>query len=112
MRGVISVVVACVVISLGVGQSALADSPSILTTTGRVASIWASVSDPGQAENLLAGSTQWYAPVDGATIQGYTSEVSVAPGGQLQLHVRTTPAGRYRVEVYRLGWCGGDGGRL
>jgi len=42
-------------------------------------------------------------------IEGYSSQVSVAPGDTLALHVSTTPAARYRVELYRVGWYGGQG---
>ena len=38
--------------------------------------------------------------------------MSVAPGGRLDFHVSTAPAASYRVELYRLGWYGGAGGRL
>jgi hypothetical protein len=44
-------------------------------------------------------------------VEGYASEVSVAPGDVLRLHVSTAPSGSYRVEVYRIGWYGGRGGR-
>ena len=46
------------------------------------------------------------------TVEGYTSETSVAPGEAFELHVSTSPVRNYRVEIYRLGWYGGDGGRL
>ncbi len=65
------------------------------------------------AENALVGTTAWnrrYA--SGASIEGYTSQESVASGDLLELHVSTNPAAAYRVEIYRLGWYGGDGGRL
>jgi hypothetical protein len=69
--------------------------------------------NPIQAENALPGSTGWSGMQSpGHAIEGYTSEVSVLPGGRLELHVSTTPAERYRVEIYRLGWYGGLGGRL
>jgi hypothetical protein len=68
--------------------------------------------NPIQAENSLPGDSYWTeyqkaAPAN--EIAGYTSEVSVAPGGTLGLHVSSTQA--YRVEVDRLGWYGGAGGR-
>ncbi len=74
-----------------------------------------------QQENALPGSPGWrysdapwgttaqqYAGVV-ASIYGYTAEQSVAPGGQVQLHVGTAAGLRYRVEIYRLGWYGGRG---
>jgi hypothetical protein len=51
-------------------------------------------------------------PTSQDAIAGYSSEVSVAPGDTLDLHVGTTPAARYRVEIYRIGWYGGAGGQL
>jgi hypothetical protein len=51
-------------------------------------------------------------PAPGGAIQGYASEVSVQGGDRLELHVSTVPAASYRVEIYRLGWYGGLGGRL
>jgi hypothetical protein len=66
-----------------------------------------------QRENALPGSSGWrVASAPGHAIEGYASEISVAPGDTLDLHVSTSPAARYRVEVYRLGWYGGTGGRL
>ncbi len=69
--------------------------------------------NPIQAENALTGTTAWNgppAPLD--AIDAYASEVSVGPGGTIHLHVATDPPATYRVEVYRLGWYGGTGGRL
>ncbi|WBB78184.1 hypothetical protein O7606_18310 [Micromonospora sp. WMMD882] len=44
-------------------------------------------------------------------IQGYASTTSVAPGGTVDFHVATQPAGAYRISVLRLGWYGGAGAR-
>ena len=66
-----------------------------------------------QVENGLPGSAGWRRPrAPGRSIEGYASEVSVLPFQRLHLHVSTVPAARYRVEVFRLGWYGGEGGRL
>jgi hypothetical protein len=67
-----------------------------------------------QQENSNPGNTGWYYYVKApaSSIEGYASQVSVAPGGLLQLHVNAEPLSRYRVEIYRLGWYGGAGGRL
>jgi hypothetical protein len=70
------------------------------------------VTNPVQAENAKAGTPGWLAPaVTGRAIEGYASEVSVRPGEAMHFHVSTTPAARYRVVVYRLGWYGGAGAR-
>lgn len=71
------------------------------------------VANSVRAENAKRGTSQWMtvdAP-EGA-IEGYTSQVSVGPGDRLELHVSTNPSARYRVEIFRLGWYGGRGGRL
>lgn len=69
--------------------------------------------NPVQSENALPGSSGWHIPPAPAhAIEGYASEVSVAAGETLHLHVSTAPAARYRVEIYRLGWYSGTGGRL
>ena len=52
------------------------------------------------------------APATPGAVEGYASEVSVAPGETLHLHVSTSPAAHYVVEVYRIGWYGGAGGAL
>lgn len=64
-------------------------------------------------ENSLPGDSHWEAyenRASAATIEGYASESSVAQGGTLHLHVDSSAA-TYRVEVSRLGWYGGAGGR-
>jgi PKD domain len=72
-----------------------------------------SAANPIQAENALPGTSAWYvAQAPPPSVEGYTSESSVAPGDVVHLRVSTAPAARYRVEVYRLGWYGGAGGRL
>jgi hypothetical protein len=42
---------------------------------------------------------------------GYASEVSMLPGQVVHFHVSTTPAARYQIYIYRLGWYGGNGAR-
>lgn len=69
--------------------------------------------NPIVVENQNPGTTAWQ--ISGgpsASIQGYASEISVQPGGQLQLHVSADDDASYRIEIYRLGWYDGDGGRL
>jgi hypothetical protein len=73
----------------------------------------ATATNPIQAENALPGTTAWYVTqAPPPSVEGYASEESVAPGETLHLHVSTSPAARYRIEVYRVGWYGGAGGRL
>jgi hypothetical protein len=81
----------------------------VATDTGPAAR----AANPIQRENALPGSPDWRLPraAPGA-IEGYASRVSVLPGSRLDLHVSTTPAARYRVQIYRVGWYGGAGARL
>jgi hypothetical protein len=72
--------------------------------------------NPIQAENAHPGDSYWQAalqdPVAGIpAIQGYANATGVAPGGTVSFAVSTSPAARYRVEISRLGWYGGSGGR-
>jgi hypothetical protein len=71
--------------------------------------------NPIAVENTKRGSVDWLplepnGPVHG--IEGYSSQVSVSPGGLLQLHVSTRPAARYQVQIFRIGWYGGTGGTI
>jgi hypothetical protein len=45
-------------------------------------------------------------------IEGYSSQVSLVPGQTLELHVSTRPARRYQVQIFRMGFYKGQGGRL
>jgi len=68
------------------------------------------------AKNALPGTTGWLLPdsqVASTQIQAYASVTSVSPGQQLTFYVSTPQLGiPYIVQVYRLGWYGGAGGRL
>lgn len=73
-----------------------------------------------QRENAKEGSTDWQLTRvrldrrDGcrsAVIEGYCSHQSVAAGGQLQIMVSTSPAEKYRLEIFRMGYYGGRGAR-
>lgn len=72
--------------------------------------------NPIQAENALPGDSHWTAalqdPPSGTPhIEGYADATSVRPGGTIGFHVSTNPVARYRIEISRLGWYGGAGGR-
>jgi hypothetical protein len=68
--------------------------------------------NPVGLENARVGDEAWWGPhAPTHAIEGYTSQCSVRAGGQLELHISTNPAQRYRVTVHRLGWYGGAGGR-
>jgi hypothetical protein len=66
-----------------------------------------------QAENARSGTSGWLGPADtDGAVEVYASATDARPGERVGLHVATTPAARYRVLVYRLGWYGGAGARL
>ncbi len=65
------------------------------------------------AENCRPGdpASEW--DINGAgdsSIQGFATDISVDQGQAVQFKVDTTAA--YRVDIYRMGWYGGDGARL
>jgi hypothetical protein len=64
-----------------------------------------------QTENALPGVQSWNGPGT-SLVEMYASQIGILPGEQIDVHVNTKPAARYRISVYRLGWYGGAGGRL
>ncbi|MCX5329672.1 MULTISPECIES: DUF4082 domain-containing protein [unclassified Streptomyces] len=63
-------------------------------------------------ENSKAGSpmSDWYSPNSYGDIKGFTTKESVQAGDTVQFKIQSPVT--YRVEIYRLGWYGGDGARL
>lgn len=70
-------------------------------------------SNPIIIENAKPGSTGWQLtnPATLRQIEGYANRTSVAPGQTISFFMNTQSAS-YTVEIYRLGWYGGAGGRL
>jgi hypothetical protein len=70
--------------------------------------------NPVPRENLRPGSTSWSLDQTAKPrrIEGYASEVSVLPGRKVHFHISTSPAARYRIVLYRLGWYRGKGARI
>lgn len=73
-----------------------------------------------RAENDKPGTNDWLLTntrIDPATkyrcpwIEGYCSRTSVKAGESLEIMVSTNPASSFVVDVYRLGYYGGKGGR-
>jgi hypothetical protein len=92
-------------------------SALLMATALQAASTDATAPPPAglAAERALRGTTAWEPLEPNApphAIEGYASQTSVAPGERLLLRVSTRPAARYQVQIFRLGWCGGLGGRL
>lgn len=90
-------------------------APSIAAlAVGALASVVIASSGAAAPGTALAGSAgTWHVvpPSAPRAIEGYASQTSVAPGERLDLHVGTTPGERYRIEIHRIGWFGGKGGR-
>lgn len=64
------------------------------------------------AENQAAGDPAWSQTAEGDVgISGYAWPLSARPGETIELHVSTAGGARYRVEIYRVGFYGGVGGR-
>jgi hypothetical protein len=67
-------------------------------------------------ENTQLGTRNWEIPANrqaSTQIQAYASATSIAPGDKLTFSVSTQKEGdRFSIGIYRLGWYGGDGGRL
>jgi len=84
----------------------------LLAVAGIAVGPWAASRADEPAPPPPTDSWRLDSPSSDAAVEGYASEPSVAPGEKLQLHVSTAPRARYRVEVYRIGWYGGAGGKL
>jgi len=76
--------------------------------------------NPIVAENRRPGTRDWMltrTQVDPATrwrcpwIEGYVSQLSVRAGDELAFFVSTRPAAGFTLEIFRMGWYGGEGGR-
>src|SRR5262245_50179153 len=69
-------------------------------------------------ENQQAGSSGWDVDQDHVgsdavgQIKGYASAVSVNKGQNITLYVSVNPPQTYTIDIYRIGWYGGAGGRL
>ena len=66
------------------------------------------------AENLLPGTpqSQWdLLAQTSSAIAGYTADISYDVGQAVQFKINTA-ASSYRIDIYRMGYYGGDGARL
>ncbi len=72
--------------------------------------------NPIYLENLNPGTTNWKLVNRGSRasgeIAGYASATSVNKGQSLDIKVSLGEAGQFTIDVYRLGYYGGKGGRL
>ncbi len=116
--------------SLSVAQLTGLTFTPIRDNTGQSSSFSYTVSDPagktatGSAtlatgpnrivlENEKQGTPEsvWQIPTDSTNIEGFTTNISVNLGQALNFKINTDSA-HYRIDIYRLGYYGGDGARL
>src|SRR3954466_12190750 len=74
----------------------------------------AACANPVACENALPGASpsDWYvADAGDATIQGFGTAMSVNRGDTIDFKIKSATA-NYRIDIYRLGYYGGDGARL
>jgi N,N-dimethylformamidase beta subunit-like protein len=67
---------------------------------------------PGTTEWLLTNARTDASKIRCPWIEGYCNKTSVKAGDTLEIKVSTNPAGRFMLDIYRLGYYGGKGGRL
>lgn len=95
------------------------------TLAGGMSNVLADVpttsSDIIRSENEKPGTRDWMLKnprVDPATkyrcpwIEGYCSQASVHAGETISFHVSSNPSSSFTIDLYRLGYYGGTGGRL
>lgn len=73
----------------------------------------AACANPIVCENQLPGTPQsvWDVTQPSTTIQGFADPFSVNVGGAINFKIQTSAAS-YKVDVYRMGYYGGNGARL
>jgi len=105
------VLAAAILVALLFGPGLLASG----TSTGNLQTNVTS-GNPIVLENAHLGTNSWKIPSgkEATTqIQAYASATSVLPGQQLTFYVSTQEEGTsYSIDIYRLGWYQGYGGRL
>lgn len=77
-------------------------------------------SNPIVTENQNPGTSDWRINYNIGTIaddvsnqiKGYASAVSINHGQSINFHVTVNPAQNYTIDIFRMGWYGGAGGRL
>ena len=84
-----------------------------LLVIGPAAPAQAACANPTVCENQLAGTPQsvWDVTSPSTTIQGFADPFSVNVGGSIKFKIKS-PATSYKVDIYRMGYYGGNGARL
>ena len=99
--------------------SAVARDPAGNTSTAVAVSVTVNNLSPVAIENQQPGADNWGMwfggiPADdvGKQIKGYASATSVNKGGSITFYVSVASAQTYTIDVYRMGYYQGHGGRL
>jgi hypothetical protein len=86
---------------------------AVLPTTSQAAACDPPVSNRILCENSLPGTPESVWGIDGAgdqSIQGFATAMSVTPGTAVNFKIKSSTTG-YKIDIYRLGYYGGDGAR-
>ncbi|MFN8483698.1 MAG: LamG domain-containing protein [Anaerolineae bacterium] len=92
----------------------------LLASFGSIPLNTALAANPITVENQQPGSDQWelglgnYRVADdvGKQVEGYASATSVNKGSPITFYVTVKPVQTYTLDIYRMGWYQGLGGRL
>jgi len=94
--------------------AALLPASALMALSGAAPAATASCANPVACENALPGTPQSVWDVgggEGTTIEGFADPFSVNVGASINFKIRTS-ATAYAVDIYRMGYYGGDGARL
>jgi N,N-dimethylformamidase beta subunit-like protein len=120
-RGFVKATAGLAAIPLGVESTARSSGPSIVDTVRNDNPIVEENSKPGTVDWQLQ-YTRFDDPITLASyplnrqvrtsaIEGFCSKNSVLPGESLDIMVSLRPAGEFMLDIYRMGYYGGAGGR-
>src|SRR6478672_9250357 len=95
-------------------RSVIGIAATLLTCAVRMADAnCSSPPNPIVAENCLTGNPASEWDISGAgdsTIQGFATNISVNQGGTVNFKIQTA-ATAFRLDIYRMGYYGGNGAR-
>ena len=115
MRLRLGAVILALLVIAGVILAAVLYGPSLLFSHPQTPTT-ATSSNAIVLENAHLGTTDWQIPsvkIATTQIQAYTNTTSVLPEQRMSFYVSTQKAYTpYSIDIYRLGWYGGKGGRL
>jgi Domain of unknown function (DUF4082)/Fibronectin type III domain len=87
---------------------------ALLLLAASPAASQAACANPVACENALPGSppSDWYvADAGDDSIVGFATQMSTDVGGTVNFKIKSATS-NYTIDIYRLGWYGGDGARL